>query len=118
MKYPETAMRLRKAMEAKNLTPQELSNKSGVSKGSISLYLSGQNEPRTRNAGKMADVLEVEPMWLMGFDESIINASGTAQRLALYQKELMSRVDNMNDEQRKSLMDFAQYLNSKEGGDS
>lgn len=118
MKYPETAMRLRKAMEAKNLTPQELSNKSGVSKGSISLYLSGQNEPRTRNAGKMAEVLEVEPMWLMGFDESIINASGTAQRLALYQKELMSRVDNMNDEQRKSLMDFAQYLNSKEGGDN
>lgn len=117
MKYPETAMRLRKALEDKGMSPQELANKSGVSKGSISLYLSGKNEPRTRNAGKMADVLEVEPMWLMGFDESIIKASRTAQRLALYQKELMSRVDNMNDEQRKSLMDFAQYLNSKEGGD-
>lgn len=118
MKYPETAMRLRKALEDKGMSPQELANKSGVSKGSISLYLSGKNEPRTRNAGKMADVLEVEPMWLMGFDESIINASRTAQRLALYQKELMSRVDNMNDEQRKSLMDFAQYLNSKKGGDN
>jgi repressor LexA len=118
MKYPETAMRLRKAMEAKNLTPQELSNKSGVSKGSISLYLSGQNEPRTRNAGKMAEVLEVEPMWLMGFSEEIINASGTAQRLALYQKELSKMVNNMNDEQRKSLMEFAQYLESKKGGDN
>ena len=118
MKYPETAMRLRKALEDKGMSPQELANKSGVSKGSISLYLSGKNEPRTRNAGKMADVLEVEPMWLMGFDESIINASRTAQRLALYQKELMNRVDNMDDEQRKSLMDFAQYLNSKKGGDN
>lgn len=118
MKFPETAMRLRKALEDKGISPQELANKSGVSKSSISLYLNGYNEPRTRNAKKMADVLGVEPMWLMGFSEEIINASGTAQRLALYQKELSKMVNNMNDEQRKSLMEFAQYLESKKGGDN
>lgn len=39
MKYPITAKRLREAMEAMNLTAQELADKSGVGKSSISHYV-------------------------------------------------------------------------------
>ena len=65
-------MRLRKILDDQGLSPQELADKSGVSKSSISLYLHGYNEPKTKNAKKMADVLGVNPMYLMGFDEETI----------------------------------------------
>ena len=72
MKYPVTALRLRDALEQKEMSPQELADKSGVSKSSISLYLHGHNEPRTINASKMATVLGCSPLWLMGFDEATV----------------------------------------------
>lgn len=71
MRYPETAMRLRKILAEKNMTAQELANRSGVGKSSISHYINGNNEPHTLNAGKMADVLGVNAMWLMGYDVKI-----------------------------------------------
>ena len=72
MKYPITAKRLRDAMNAMNLSAQELADKSGVGKSSISHYVNGNNEPKSINAAKLATILEVSPMWLMGFDEKII----------------------------------------------
>ena len=68
MRNPETAKRLSEAMSRKNLTAKELSDKSGVSESSISQYLHGLFAPKNKTAAKLADVLCVNPMWLMGFD--------------------------------------------------
>ena len=68
MKYAETARRLLYAMEISNTTQQDLSNKSGVSKSSISHYVNGSNEPGNKSAYAMANVLGVNPLWLMGID--------------------------------------------------
>ncbi len=68
MKYPETARRLALALESKGIRAIDLSTASGVGKSSISHYLNGNNCPTNINAGKMAKVLEVNPVWLMGFD--------------------------------------------------
>jgi len=68
MKYPETARRLSYILNLRDMTAQELSNRSGVGKSSISHYINGNNEPHSHNAGKMAKVLNVDPQWLMGFD--------------------------------------------------
>ena len=68
MKYPETARRLRKAMNDKKINAAELAERSGVGKSSISHYYNGSNRPTNLNAGALAEVLEVNPMWLMGFD--------------------------------------------------
>lgn len=71
MKYPETARRLSYILNLRDMTAQELSNRSGVGKSSISHYINGNNEPHSHNAGKMAKVLNVDPQWLMGFDVSM-----------------------------------------------
>ena len=68
MKYPETARRIAFILNLRNMKPQQLANKSGVGKSSISHYINGSNEPHNHNAGKMAKVLRVNPQWLMGFD--------------------------------------------------
>lgn len=51
-----------------DMKQQELADKSGVSKNSISQYLSQRSIPSNISAGKMATVLGVNPMWLMGYD--------------------------------------------------
>lgn len=68
MKYPETARRLRMALDYADMKPQELSDLSGVNKSSISQYVNGSHKPSNVSAGKIADVLNINPLWLMGFD--------------------------------------------------
>lgn len=68
MKYPEIARRMAYVLNFKNITAQELCNLSGVSKASISQYVNGNHIPSNISSGKMAEVLGVNPVWLMGFD--------------------------------------------------
>lgn len=68
MKNKETAKRLKEALNDNNMKPQDLATASNVSKASISQYVNGSHSPSNISAGKMAAVLGVNPLWLMGFD--------------------------------------------------
>lgn len=116
MKFPETARRLSEAMNDKNIKAVELAEKAGITKGSVSQYLNGRNRPTNINAGKMADVLGVDAMWLMGFDVSkytkdrspiidYIAESGLA--------EIIAEAKIMDDETAKNLLAYARFLNSQ-----
>ena len=68
MKNELTAKRLQIALSNSNMKPQELADKSGVSKSSISQYVNGSHAPSNISSGKMGKVLGVHPLWFMGFD--------------------------------------------------
>lgn len=68
MKHETTAMRLREALSDSGLSARELSENAGILESSVSHYVNGSHKPSNINAGKMADVLKVNPLWLMGFD--------------------------------------------------
>lgn len=68
MKYPETAKRLKESLNDNAMIAQELADRSGVKKSSISQYLNGSHKPSNQSSGAMAQVLNVNPLWLMGFD--------------------------------------------------
>lgn len=63
------AERLREALELRMLTPIELAQRSGISKASISEYLSGKYEAKQKNIYLMAQALRVSPAGLMGIGE-------------------------------------------------
>lgn len=69
MKHTKTALRLRSILNERGMRPQELADKSGIGKSSISQYVNGSHKPSNLSAGKMAKVLDCDPMWLMGFDD-------------------------------------------------
>ncbi len=71
MNHEVTSSRLRLAMENKKMRAQELSDKSGVSKGSISQYVHGTYVPSPTSSEKLGQVLNVNPQWLMGNDVSM-----------------------------------------------
>lgn len=60
--------RLQKIMKEKNIKPSELSVKANVDKASISNYLSGNYVPKNDKLYKIAKVLNVNPVWLLGYD--------------------------------------------------
>lgn len=79
--------RIKKAMSMRGISAADLSAKSGVSEPSISQYVNAKHAPDNRAAGKLAEVLKVSPIWLMGFenvpmyDISIPEAQAEAARI-------------------------------------
>lgn len=61
-------VRLKKAMDLQTLKPVELAEKCGISKSTVSHYMSGYTEPKSKRLYIMAKVLNVNEAWLMGFD--------------------------------------------------
>lgn len=68
MKYPITSQRLIEALNDKSMSAQELSNKTGIAKSSISGYVNGVHTIGNVKALEIGKILGVSPMWLMEFD--------------------------------------------------
>ena len=60
--------RLNDILYRRNMKPSELSEKTGISKASLSQYLSGKVEPKQDRIYIIAKALNVNPAWLCGFD--------------------------------------------------
>lgn len=60
--------RLAQALAIKGMKQSELCERANVPKSSLSLYLSGAYEPRQDRIYEMATALDVDPVWLMGYD--------------------------------------------------
>ena len=65
-----TAERLREALAARGMKPVDLHEKTGISKASISQYMSGHVNPKQDRIYLMAKALNVDELWLMGHDVS------------------------------------------------
>ena len=62
------AQRLAKVLKIKGIKQTDLCNRANIPKSSLSLYLSGAYEPRQDRLYSMAQILDVNPVWLMGYD--------------------------------------------------
>lgn len=60
--------RLQEAMYKAGKTQADLARETGISKATLSRYLSGQFEPKQIAVNKMAVALNVAEMWLWGCD--------------------------------------------------
>ena len=63
--------RLREAMQLADMKAIELSDLSGIPKSSISQYLSGYATPKSDRIYTMSKILNVNPVWLMGYNVPI-----------------------------------------------
>lgn len=60
--------RIRKALSIRNMTQTELCRKTKIATSAMSEYLKGLYEPKQDKVYLMAQALNVDPVWLMGFD--------------------------------------------------
>lgn len=61
--------RLHLMMSQFGLTQKDLSQKSGIRQATINLYSTGKREPNIRYLCKIADTMQVNPSWLLGYGE-------------------------------------------------
>ena len=92
---------LKKALLDANMTQQELADKSGIGKSSISHYVNGSNEPGNKSAFEMAKVLNVNPAWLMGLDVPKESISTLEEQMVKTRLDLFS----IDESDEKSLKD-------------
>lgn len=62
------AERLQEAMNLRRKKQVDLANETGLSKSTISRYLSGEMEPKNKQTYKLARALDVSDQWLWGYD--------------------------------------------------
>ena len=115
MKNLETAKRLVLALERKGIKAQELADRSGVNKVSISQYVNGTHAPSNLSAGKMAAVLGVSPVWLMGFDVPMVDApSGVSRTLSSDAVELLDDYSKLNEAGRQEVRKYTRILSGND----
>lgn len=99
--------RLRYAMQYSGVRATDLSELTGISRATISEYMSGRYVPKQRNLGRLAKVLHVQPTFLMGLTEfSQAEKPSFAEKpeaveLNTQEKLMLARYRALNDDQRK-----------------
>lgn len=129
-KHTLSAERLASALADAGLKAQDLVDRTGIPKASISHYLNGYYCPTSSKAEKMAKVLGVSPVWLMGFDVPKIDYMVRDKNGNSYIIETMMPNDKVYDlsadyrrlspDSQKRLLAYMQKLlelDKMEGGD-
>ena len=65
------SIRLKKALKFRKMKAAELSNKTNINKANISTYLSGKYIPKPKFLYLLAEALQVDEKWLLGYSTSM-----------------------------------------------
>lgn len=108
VRISNTPERLRHALRNANMKQTELSAKTGLDKGSISCYLSGKYEPKSDAINKMAIALNVNEMWLWGYDVPMEREKKTPDKLQLSEGEemLLEMFRQIPEEQQRVFLEM------------
>ena len=68
MKKMELQDRLKQAMAARGMRAVDLVERTGIPKGTISYYMTGKTEPKSDRLYLIAQALDVNEAWLLGYD--------------------------------------------------
>ena len=79
-----TSKRIQEAMELRGLKQTDLVEKTGISKGALSSYISGRYVPKQNNTFLIAKALNVNEAWLMGADVPMERDSYEDQNMITY----------------------------------
>lgn len=113
MKYQLEATRFREALNEKGINCAELSRRTGISRGKISGYYNGTHVPSNVTAYKLSQVLEVSPVWIMGFDVPKYDDDTKVDFVAEYDDETLLLIEcynKMKSENKGHLLALAKSL--------
>ncbi len=103
----KTNLRLQKALAIRGMKQIELSEKTGITKGTISQYISGKRNPKRNAIVLMAEALSIDPVWLMGLDVPMEKEEKTKM------EELAEAIKGLTERQAVLLLAF---IKTMEGG--
>ena len=108
--------RLAKALAIRGMKQHELCEKTKIPKSAISQYLSGLFEPKQDRLYIIAQALDVDPVWLMGFDvpmEKEKESSPSEPTLTEGEQILLNLFRQIPEDQQRVFLEMGRvYANS------
>ena len=108
----KTSDRLKEAMMLASKTQADLVRDTGLSKSTLSRYLSGEFEPKQNAIAKLATSLNVNEMWLWGYDvpmqkkETATNSNG----LSAAKQQLLALAEDCTEEEAENLLKVMELI--------
>ena len=97
------AHRLKYAIKIRDVRPVDISKVTGISKTNLSCYMSGKYEAKQDGVEILAKVLDVNPVWLMGYDVP-------AEKPTEPTPEITDSLSSFNPIEYRSSSDVVKYL--------
>lgn len=107
--------RIMKALALREMKQSELCTLAKIPKSSLSLYVNDAYEPKQDRLYKMAEVLGVDPVWLMGYDVPMEREKNTPDSIKLSEGEkiLLELFRQIPQEQQQVFLEMGRvYANS------
>lgn len=122
IRIAETSERLKEAIKASGKKQIDVAKETGIDKGSISNYISGRYEPKLPAIKKLALVLDVDEMWLWGYDVPMQRqkkkpAADDGNELPKRKKDFIERVKKMSDSELDRLDQILRLVEGKKEED-
>lgn len=105
-----TAERLRYAIEYRGTTAAEVSKGTGISRGSLSQYISGKYSPKQDRIYILAKYLRVSPAWLMGVNVSIDGSTESNLKYTLSTRGEVAKANAKISSNGRSSIDDVQEI--------
>jgi transcriptional regulator with XRE-family HTH domain len=108
--------RIKEAMMLADKTQADLVRETGLNKSTISRYLSGNCEPKQIAIAKLASSLNVDEMWLWGYDvpmqkkTAVNNDSGVSEA----KQKLFALVESCSEEEVSRLLQMMELFLGKQ----
>ena len=99
----EIKIRIKQALQLRNMKQAELADKTGIDKGQISSYISGRYKPKQENMSLMAVALNVSEYWLMGLDVPM-EREGSEEALREQQKRFEAYAQGVYEMREPEMM--------------
>lgn len=108
------ASRLREAMYNVAKSQADLARETGISKATLSRYLSGQFEPKQIAVNKLAAALNVSEMWLWGCDVPMAKQKTAPEDgLSKAKRQLLDLAENCTEEDAERLLQVMELILGK-----
>ena len=105
-----TSKRIQEGMELRGLKQADLVERTGISKGALSSYISGRYVPKQNNTFLIAKALNVNEAWLMGADVPMERIDTTAENQTRDQKELNEIYVQLSSNNRERVLTYSKSL--------
>ena len=106
--------RTKEMAQQRGLSLKTLASKAGLAENAI--YRWDDNNPKSENLEKVADVLHVSTDYLLGRTDEM-NPAQSSNELSGFDEEIMMAFDGkpIPDEDKEKLLEFARFLKSQRG---
>lgn len=109
----DVSKRLREYRERYDLTLSELSTKCGIPAQTLNRYELEQRIPKIDTAVAIAEALDINPLWLQGYNVSIKRP--TAGQGDGPKERAHKLIDDLPEDKLKEVMSYINFLKSQQG---